>query len=634
LKPAGARLAALLIGALVCAGARPATAAWIEYLTIEANEGGSSGGHAALRFGERTYHFQNERGRLRLVREDTRRLFHDYVLTGNRGVHASRIEMSDETWHRLREQFETRLFVQTRQLALADSLTRERALLAQLARRVGAIEVAIPGAAYVEPAPPAEASSALAALRDRVERERGPDFLAERRRVIRARLRALDPSATPDPPADASLEVAPPPLSTFAERYVELASALTALGWIEDGARLRSGSTRVLADDALRIGVGERRALERAAKDLDARLLGLTTSRTLDGGYALLVGLARRAAMERSLGSGHLVVLDAYAPDAKRIERKSGLLRPRHLEPLLQDARADLARARERLVEAEAPGERELAALEDVANRYAEVSRAARDGRALRVQRGRLAPTRTAALPLPRPQVTDTDLESALARAAERERSWLRALDRIHRYHLLSNNCVSAIFETLNAAFDDPEAESTEQLGGYVDPAGPLRFWPLVSATVVRDAYRVGGEWRLPSLRRSRMAAMRSEEGDLRVALRESNTLTARAYTRNPADSFFLFFTDAPRAAPLRPLLGAINLGASLAQTAWGIPWVPLDEGRRLVSGLRGILMSGSELGFVNIRKGTNPTVSRDQRAGLDELLASQGPAKRTTSPR
>ena len=29
----------------------------IDYLTIAANEGGSSGGHAAIRFGEETFHF-------------------------------------------------------------------------------------------------------------------------------------------------------------------------------------------------------------------------------------------------------------------------------------------------------------------------------------------------------------------------------------------------------------------------------------------------------------------------------------------------------------------------------------------------------------------------------------------------
>jgi len=609
--------------------AHPAAAAWIEYLVIEANEGGSSGGHAAIRFAERAYHFQNTLGQLRLVRDRTRELLYDYVLTGNRGVRASRIDVSDETWQRLRERFETRHFAQQRQSALLQSLTRERRLLERLVAASGPVDLALPAAGYLEYASPSEASPALAGLRRRIEQTRGSGFLAERRRSIEDRLQALDPASTLDPPWSVSPDLAPPPSFTFADRYIELASTLAALDRIENGSRLRAAGNRTLAEDDVRLAPAEIEALERAAALLDTRLLELATMDTPEPGHALLVALARRAAIERSLRTGRLVVLDTYSPEAHQIETGSGPTARQLLEPLLADARTDLDRAREALVGADSPAERTLAALEEVANRYAEVAAVRHDGGAIRLQRYRMVPMLPAVHAVPRPRTPATQLESALSAARRREQQWQSALDDLHDYNLVSHNCVSAIFDTLHAEFEDPKSESTLQLGGYVDPGGPLRFWPLMSAAAVRHAYRISGEWRLASFRRDQLARMRSSENDLLVALRESNSLTARSYSRSALgphsrkDSFFLFFTDGPETIPVRPILGAVNLAASLLETTWGALRAPKDGGQTFLSGLSGITMSGAELGFVNIRKGSNRYVGRAHRARIDAALAN-----------
>ena len=102
---------------------------------------------------------------------------------------------------------------------------------------------------------------------------------------------------------------------------------------------------------------------------------------------------------------------------------------------------------------------------------------------------------------------------------------------------------------------------------------------------------------------------MRAAEGRLRVALRESSPLTARATRRGAGDSFFLFFTD--HVFWPRPLLGALNLAAGAGEAALGLLRAPLDGGRMLLRGLRGALMSLPELVFVNLRKGTNDWAPR-----------------------
>lgn len=60
----------LVAGALLAVGgARAEPTPVVEYLTVEANEAGASGGHAALRLGARVFHFEAEAGHLRLARE-------------------------------------------------------------------------------------------------------------------------------------------------------------------------------------------------------------------------------------------------------------------------------------------------------------------------------------------------------------------------------------------------------------------------------------------------------------------------------------------------------------------------------------------------------------------------------------
>ena len=97
----------LALAATLLARAAPGTASTlVDYLYVEANEGGSSGGHAAIRLGDDVYHFQHERpGVLRLRRDDWEHFRYAYGVLENRTMHVSRAAVTDTDYARLRRQF-------------------------------------------------------------------------------------------------------------------------------------------------------------------------------------------------------------------------------------------------------------------------------------------------------------------------------------------------------------------------------------------------------------------------------------------------------------------------------------------------------------------------------------------------
>ncbi len=610
-------------------GAGPATAS-IELLHVEANEGGSSGGHAALRFGAATFHFQNAGGLLLLAREDSRSFVHDYALLQNRPIHVRRIEVAPEAERAARERFQVRLGAQRSQLDGLAALRAEREVLELLLRSARSAPqtepeaLAIPGAGYFEGAGQgAPADPALAALREEVLRERGVGFFVRRRRELRREMARLEPdlAAAPPPRLDA---YAPLPLRYgFGARYADLAAARVALEFLAEARALRVDALRSAEDPVLDLAPDERRALRIFAERLRAGLLHLLDGSRPDWGRALLVGMARLAAIEASLREGRLRVLDAFADGVATLD---GAQLGRHgdLLPAIAEESRGVARAALRRFVAGSGSQAALADLEDAANRHLELLGAWREGRAMRAQPDRLVPARSAPLrelvPL---RAGPAVLAGALAAATERERRLAGEVERLHGYHLLAHNCVSELFATLESGFG---GRAAAVLGGRLDGRRGLDFIPFVAAASVARHYRVGEAHTIPSLRSARLERMRAAEGRLRVALRESSPLTARAGRRGARDSFFLFFTD--QVFWPRPLLGALNLAAGAGEAALGLLRVPRDGGRTLLRGLHGALMSLPELAFVNLRKGTHDWVPEAawQELGVDATWVATRP--------
>ena len=611
----------------------------VDYLYIRANEGGSSGGHAAIRFGEWTFDFQHSAaGLLQMRRQDSGRFQYVYRVLENRGMELSRIAVSADTYERLRSGFQQRFLVQERQDEIAASIAEDGRVLEALGSEPRGLVLEGVGFFFADgaavPVAPTLANSdagapMLRALRERIAARYGAGFLASRREQALAALARLDTR-----PVDVAALAPDPhrwPLlpDTFSRRYEDAVRALFALALLESPRPLRAEALARAepGGDELALAPADVARLRAAASALSEDVVRLAASARRDWGAALLLGLARLSALEASIGSGRLVLLDAYPRSVQTLPITA---RRRALLPeLVSEAQAQLAAARGRFLTGPGWDEASYRELEEAGNRLLEL-RAATAGaersgaRTLRVEAGPLVPrgeVRVVGLPAPGDA---TPFAERLAESRAAAARYREALGRVVGYDLLGRNCVTEIFRTLESALADAGAlpepdleafvreESERRLGGYVHPTASGNFIPFISSARVRAHYAVRESRALGGYRQQRVAEMEQREGRLRVALRESNVVTATAYRRDDQDGFFLFFTE--DAGPLRPLFGALNLVAALGRSAVGVLALPFDDGRGLRAGLEGAFWSLPELAFQSVRKGTNEWVPPAQR--------------------
>ena len=608
-----ARWAAPAVLAALLAGG-PASGRALDYLYIEPNVGTASGGHVALRIGDFVYHYQHSSdGTLRMSREEFDTFDYVYSVLQNRTIHLARIEADHDTRERLRERFNRRLIVQRGHLAVQESLRNDRLLLELvLARAEGAEPSAQTGSIrirgprfFFDPDGTAEAGTAppLAELRERLRRERGEDFLSERILSVERELRGLAPPTAPTGAPVLSADRLPPRATTWSDRFVDLTTRRLALQVLERALPVRFALRADTSAPEFELSEPEQEALRVFARRQERDLVALLDSKRSDPGYPLLVGLARLVVLDESIRSGRLVVLDGFPAGALAIPGPSLGRRSAFIEELRDWGRREFEAERAGLFAEARIRERHYAALESATNRYAEVARGLATGRDIRVYGEHLIPhgdlTQREFTLLP--ELDARGLRESLQRARRREREHAEAFAELYRYDLISRNCVTEIFETINGTFDPSELE--QRIGKRIDPGRAFNFWPRVAFGSVKASYRVAEVGEIPSFRRTRLAQMSARENPLKVHLREANTLTSTIYRPNPRDSFFLFFTD--DAAALRPIYGVANLLAGLGQTAVGLFRLPFDRGRAVVQGAKGIFFSFPELAFINIRKGT-----------------------------
>ncbi|HJV34209.1 hypothetical protein [Geomonas sp.] len=627
----------------------------IDYLYVEANEGDSSGGHVALRFGEETYHFQQESpGILRIRRHDAAAFHHIYAMLGNRTIHESRIAVSDDTYSLLREAFARLLAIQDAQadrrealrhdselfellLRRATSLTRPSATLSPEGARVvgpqergdGEIQLPVSGLGYFgKEGAPSDGdlpfSPAVAALRGRIVATYGDSFLVERAERARMAIQQLELRAA-GKQAAISRDSYPIFSPTVATRYDDALHALMAVKMLQRGAPLRSGAYWTPEGDLFKLRPREVEALKRSARQLEDDLVRLAASQRGDWGVPFLLGIARLEAIEASLDRGRLVLLDIFDPAVKLPANQDAALRP-YLPMMESDLRKVFLQKKERFFAEKGFSEAAYALMERSGNLLLDVERAKRTGTSLRAVPQKAFPSRAATVSVPLPGHPDQAAllrEEEAARAAERE--YAAELNGLYGYDLFHRNCVTELFAVINRTFSTaggaegagsvatagrqgtPREESEKRLGGFVDASQGLDFIPFISAAVVENNYKVVESRDLPSYRAARLAEMKAHEATLKVFLRESNTITSTVYRPGPGDSTFLFFTDDN--LPLRPLFGVVNLLVGLGQGLIGVVTMPVEGPDRFLSGTKGVLFSLPELVFINLRKGSTAYV-------------------------
>jgi hypothetical protein len=583
--------------------ALPVRAAQVGFLYVEPSAGSAGGGHFGVQLGGDVYHFQHVDGWLRMQRWDADFFRYAYSVRENRTIHVARVEVDEDTSTALERRFARRHGVERKHEAVYASLVRDRQLIEHLQASqepepADRLPFHLAGAGFFESG---SSDPALGRLRALVEAAYGTTYLRQSIEARREELLALRPYAAPAEPGGLSPDESPALGYRFSEQFSDATLKLLALEALQGGQRLRPQLFRVLRAPSARLDATEREALTRLAWDLEGRLVELLRSPRPDWGFPVLLGMARLVALDASLGSGRWTLLDAFPSDAPEIDADSVARRREFFEELREHEARELRRARATLVSAPAIEEPDYQALEEAANRFLELDQALAGG-TLRLSGRRLmpeGPARSAGWLRPRADSVDLVRLAAAARAAEA--GYGQAATRLYGYDLWRRNCVTEVFRTVEAEF--PPGESARRLGGHVEPAGLLHFVPAAAFEAVVDRYRVAEIGEIPSFRRTRLEGMYTREGRLRAHLRESNTLSSSLYRGDEGDPAFLFFTE--DLIWLRPVYGAFNLLAGLAQLSFGIVSAPFDRGAEVKAGAEGVVFSLPELVFVNLRKGS-----------------------------
>jgi len=638
--------AAIAAAALTLASSNASSASF-NYLYIEASEGNSSGGHAAVQFDDEIYHFQHvDSGLIRLFRQEEKEFHFIYRYLQNRPMHLGRIEVGDDTLALLKDQFKQRFLAEEGQFKLLGDLRRDRLLLRHLLQQsTGGRDLADPEAASVlrlkgvglfhpdpsRQAPPPsheddrEQSFIIRNLRENIERRYGRGFLQRKRKQLEESIEALTPVDWSAIHADPDLARFPASVYSFSDRYSDYLTAWHAVKVLAEATPLRPDVLVQTDRQPFKISEEERRGLLALQQDLSHALIEAFAASRPDWGYAVLINLARTLAIAATLRSGYWAFVDDFAEDSEWLKPAQYLPHRARLRTLLNDAGASLARLRRSAASRQRLTEADYSRIEMAANRSLELLKSEQRV-AFRFNGEKALPSKSLGFPAgPLPKLARARLSSELVSLNNVEEAFGKTLNRHYRYDLIQRNCVTELFGTIHRALltsyrsdeplTDPESfikrESEKRLGGYVDVA--VNFIPFVSYRSVRNRYRVIQNLDLDSYRRLELAKLINRDDGLLTAFRESSILSSRLYQYNPDDAWFVFFTDDQTL--LRPLFGLANTAAGIGQSVAGLFSWPMDFGKNLKSGATGVLMSLPELFFFNMRKGSYKYLSFPQTA-------------------
>ena len=625
--------------ALICITLCPyaVLAASFEYLYIEASEGNSSGGHSAIEFNDEVYHFQHhDSGLIRLLRQDKQEFHFQYRFLQNRRIHSSHIDVSDETFTRLRDYFKLQFLAQSQQFNLVNQLDKDRFLLQNLLYKArhdetfsgsnSSTELPLKGVGlfYNEQQlgnqakkPSSQSSPLIEILRQKIEQRYGHDYLNSRSQHISNRIKELTPTHWPIDTSLLSTNNFPVVINSFTDTYTNYLTGLVAIKVLMNEQTLRPDAYFVSPE---LITTKERLALGKLKNQLTVSLVKSVNSKRPDWGYAALINLARIIVLDHSLQLGRWVFLDDFARDSEWISVDQYDHYTNQMLTQINDAKTNLTQTRNALLNLDDLTEASYSNVEMAANRYFELLKV-NEHKSIRYIGEKALPTKSTPLPdWVIPELSQQQLISALSELDTYQNKLIAELSNHYSYDLITRNCVTELFRTIDQAMlqqaktqgDQDELlikESENRLGGTISTE--YNFIPFISFQSVQENYKVTTNELLGSYRDQQLAKLYAKNNKLMVNLREANTFTSSIYNYNPDDAFFIFFTDGNLA--LRPVFGLFNTAAGLGQSLLGFLSWPFDAGKNLKSGATGVLMSLPELLFFNMRKGSYKYLSYQQ---------------------
>ena len=585
-------------------GFNSANASTFQYIYIEANEGSSSGGHVAIQFEDEVFHYQYTGGMTRLIRDEADSFQFDYRYLQNRTLHVADVEVIESTFDRLQTHFKQQFWDQERQFKRLQALENDTFLLEWLqAQKLDTdtiapktLNVSGAGLFYTHQAlsndsgdcnTTAAASSVFDPLQQLIRQQYGQAFLPQLKQQLLQDIRQLTPDQTNTKDYG------------FSQRYLDLLSGLLAVQVVMDKRTLNTDACHQLEVTQWQLDAAKVRLLKAYQQRLLKSAQMLLHRTRPDWGQALLVGLARLLVVEQTLQTGRWIFLDDFSVDAISISTKDFSQQSREMSVQREAAELNWRQQWQTLADEALLDDLQYADLERAANRHREWQ-SSLSTQTLRYQGQQALPDIVLNLSasIEKPDLSELKISQAIENLNLVRPVLAAELEAQYVYNLISRNCVTEIFRTINQALGD---ETQKQLGAKVDP--DLNFIPFTAFAYVQTHYPVSNSAVLASFRTQALAKQYETEFAPWVYLRESNVLTAELYHYNPDDAAFMFFTD--DGFFLRPIYGAFNLLTGVGQSLLGLFEWPLDDGAALHNGTRGLMMSLPELAFVNIRKGS-----------------------------
>jgi len=572
----------------------------VNYLYINASEGTASGGHTALRFDAETYHFQHYSGGIiRLVKQASADFDFQYRYLENRTLYQSSIELDPNRYAQLRDHFNLRFLQQKQQNTLLKEIQLNLALLEPKPADFNTL-LTIRGAGLFTSKSNSSKTTTFdsQAINAQIKHSLAPTFLKQKALQLEQKLATIKPQRWPESALHLSKNTFISIPYSFAHHYIDTLSQLWFLQILENNAPLNEAHYFSPEHKLFLLSDAEIEKLTQLQNSLIADLGNLLNSQRSDWGNAALILYARIISLSYSISSGHWVLLDTYMDDSPSIAYAEVENYKSVFKTQRQNALSAMTEIKQQLFNQQTLTEKDYSDFERLSNYYYERERGLNKQQEIRISGEQRLPSKS--IPLPEhllPTLSPQARDTARTRLIGYQESLTQQMQTLYPYHLFTHNCVTEIFTAIQNAQVDAEPLTNLLKLIKKDPAA---FIPYLSFADIAEPHK---QQVLASFREQQLEQMYAQENNLRVYLREFNTLSAQDYKFNQLDAPFLFFTHDQVWS--RPLLGSFNLIAAASIGIYGGFTWPFDSGENLKKGMVGILMSLPELAFFNIRKGS-----------------------------
>lgn len=554
----------------------------IDFLYINANAGEAAGGHTALRLGDSVFHYQFfPDTSFLLVRDSWDSFRFLYTDLHNRSIAIASLPFDLSVAVKIKNHFTELLIAQQIFIDAFEALHQEKQLVEQLV--TGNFQISVDCLGFfnkkeepvLQPILPQELlePGLLKILTDEADK----DFLKA--------IRALNDGERPG------------------KSFQEILAWREALRVLLNGQTLKSDALiRPMQERGL--NVHEKEILESFGENILHSLAELLHSTRPDRGEALFLQIARYLAVQQSLAEGTFLTLDPFFKEIRVVELTDEDMGKGQLEGLQKDLLKQASNRRELFFQEVRHPEIAYSLMETSRARAWELAKVSDSNRSVRILVKVTLPTRPGVVSFEFPRHQKDNLEKVL-KGLEQELSDLQnRRDELYGYNLIWRNCATELIRALNSTFPDQKTGRRE-LGGWLEPDHGLVFIPFLFYEQSLAAYSLQNEVFLQARRLRNLARLYSQENDLWVWLRESNTLSSTIYQSRSKDTPFLFFTD--DSLFLRPVQGVFNILYAALHGVAGVINLPFDGGDSFNQAARGVFYSLPELVFGNIRKGSYP---------------------------